>query len=164
MAWHNADGLYIQYGTEKTTPNAAGEYFTLGSLKEVEAYIDLTTLTTSDSIISDTTFIPKGVRIEEVQVVTLDGATTSDSAALNVGLIQTNRSSVIDDDGLVEALAASAMSDDGETTSLRAPVSGTSVGDLIGTTTANVALLIASTSTGTFTAGEVLVRIRYMQP
>lgn len=163
MSWLN-DGLLKKFGVEKTVVNKAGEYVTTGAIREIEVNIDLTALTTTDAIMSDTTWIPANVRIQDVQVITKTVATTGTSAALNVGLIRNDRTTMVDADGFVEALAVTAMDAAGETTTLSAPVSGTSVGNLIGTTIANTGYITAATSTGTFTAGEAIVKIRYYRP
>jgi hypothetical protein len=159
MAWHNADGLYIQYGTEQSDAKRAGEYKTVDNVHVTEFDLDLTVLTTSNTIIDDTVQLDAGVTVLEVQVICTEVATTASSAVLNVGLIRTDRSTAYDADGLVEAAAVTTIDARGETTIYRAPVSGTAVGDLVGTVLANTGLLVASTSTGTFTDGTVKVRI-----
>jgi hypothetical protein len=164
MAYTNSDGLYLKYGTEKGVSTTAGEYRTVGALREVEFKLTLTSLTTTPAIVSDVTELPAGARIQEVEVITTTVATTGSSAALNVGTIQLNRTTTVDADGLVEALAVTALDAAGETTILRAPVSGTSVGDQIGTSLANTCFITASTSTGTFTAGAATVKVRYFIP
>lgn len=161
MAWLNEDGLYLKYGTEKTTANKAGEYVTTGPLRMIEVLIDLTALTETETVQSDVTFFPK-MRIERVDVVTRTAATSGGTPALDVGLYRMDRTTAIDADGLVEALAMTAMDAAGETTSLSAPTTGTSVGNLIGTTTSLPAYITASrTTSDAFTAGAVAVRIFY---
>lgn len=161
--WYNADGLYLEFGTDKTTAKRAGEFKTVDGTHTVEFDLDLVGLTTSNTIIDDTVQIPAGVRVLEVQVIATTVATTGTSAALNVGLIRTDRTTAYDADGLVEAAAVTTIDALGETTIYRAPVSGTGVGDLVGTVLANTGLLVASTSTGTFTAGAVKVRVLYVK-
>ncbi len=162
--WMNDDGLYLRYGADKTIVNPTGEYVTTGPQRMVEVRnLDLTALTTTAVIVGNSTLLPK-MRIEKVEVIARSAAATGTSAALNIGIIRTTRltgTSGYDIDGLVEALAVTAMDAAGETTVLTAPVSGTSVGDVIGTTLANPYYIIASTSTGTFTQGTVDVRIYY---
>jgi len=162
MGWLNSDGLYLEFGTAKATANTAGEYITTGALREIEVKIDLTTLGTSPAIQSDTVFIPAGVRIEEVEIVTQTAATSGGSAVLNVGLIQTDRSTAIDVDGLIAAIAITSHDAAGEKTVLR--VGSTGAGALIGTTTANVGMLVADYDTAAYTAGVIYVRIRYYRP
>ncbi len=157
---HNT-GLYQKYGTDKATPTTAGEYVTTGPQRMIECRIDLTDLTETETIQSDVVFFPK-MRIEKVEVVTRTAATSGGTPALDVGLIRQDRSTEIDYNGLVEALAMTSMDAAGETVSLTAPVSGTSVGDLIGTTLANSGYISASrTTSDAFTAGVVDVRIYF---
>lgn len=162
MAWSNADGLYLQWGTEKTVPNVAGEYKTYGRLREVEVKIDLTAVGVNSTILSDTTFFPKGARIEEVEIFTQTAATSGGAAALNLGLIRTDRTTAYDADGFVAALALTAIDAAGEKTVLR--VGSTGAGAFIGTTLANVGLLVADYDTAAYTAGVLIVRIRYYVP
>lgn len=159
MAWMNEDGLYIKYGVEKTEGNTAGEYVTTGPQRMIEITIDLTEVTETDTIMSDVLFFPEG-RIEKVEVYAKEAATSGGTPALDVGLIRMDRSTAIDLDGLVEALALTAIDAAGETTTLSAPVSGTSVGNLIGTVVANPGYITASrTTSDAYTAGVVDVRI-----
>lgn len=161
--WKNADGLYLEFGTDKVVPKRAGEFKTVDGTHTVELDLDLTVLTTDDLILDDTCQLPAGARVIEVQVITTEAATTGTSATLNIGTIRTDRTTVVDDDGLVEALAATALSELGEYTVLRSPVGGTSVGDQIGTALANTVLLIGSTGTGTFTDGTAKIRVLYVK-
>lgn len=161
MAYTNADGLYLQWGTEKTVPNVAGEYKTYGRLRDIEIKLDLTTVGTNSTIISDTTFFPKGARIEEVEIFTQTAATGA-TAVLNLGLIRADRTTAYDADGFIAALALTAIDTAGEKTVLR--VGSTGAGAFIGTTLANVGLLVADWDTAAFTAGVLIIRIRYYVP
>src|SRR5690349_2070975 len=101
----NINNLYRKYGTAAATPGVAGEYRKVGDLREIEVEIDLTTLTSTPTILDDNVIVPK-MRIQEVQVITKTAATSSGSGTLDVGLIRRDdRSTAIDADGLVEALA-----------------------------------------------------------
>lgn len=158
----DSDGLLRKYGTSKGVATNAGEFRHNGALRQMEVKIDLTTLTDTAAIISDVTFFPRGARIEEVEVVTLTAATSGGSAVLNVGLIGTDRSTVIDADAFVSAMAKTAVDAAGEKTVLR--VGSTGAGSSIGTTTSAVGYITADYDTAAFTAGVVLVRIYYMVP
>lgn len=158
-------GLYTKYGTEQTVPMAGGEYVTTGALREVEFKIALTSLGTSSAIITGTTysadniFIPSGVRIEEVEIVVDTAATSGGAAALNIGLVQTDRTTAINATGLVAALALTSIDAAGEKTVLRPGSTG--AGALIGTTTSNVGYIVADYDTAAYTAGVITVRVRY---
>ena len=158
MAWHNSDGLLVKFGTEKAVATKAGEYRTTGALREIEVKIDLTTLTSSAAIISDQVFFPK-MRIEEVEIVTHTAATSGGAATLDIGLIQTNRTTEIDFEAFANAVAITTLDAAGEKSVLRIGSSG--VGQLVGTTTANVGLLTANWNTAAFDTGVIFVRIRY---
>lgn len=161
MAWMNEDGLYIKYGTEKATPNVAGEYVTVGALREVEVEIDLTDLTESETVQSDVTFIPSGARIQEIEVIAETAAVTG--TAIDLGLIRTDRSTELDYNGLLAAFVTASMNADGETTVLR--VGSSTVGALVGTTLANTGYITCSRTDSTaFTAGLLKVKIRYYIP
>lgn len=158
-SWMNNDGLYIQYGTTKSTPNVAGEYVTTGALREVEMKIDLTALGTSPVIISDTTIFPKSCRIEEVEVVTHTAATSTGAAVLNIGFQALDRSTEVDYDGLVAALALTSIDLAGEKTVIR--VGSTSAGALLGTALSNPAYLTADYDTDNYDTGVIYVRVRF---
>lgn len=161
MGTLNADSLYLKYGTERATANKVGEYRTNASLREVEATIDLTTLTASPVIISDVTFFPLA-RFEEVVIVATTAATSSGSATLDIGFQRTDRSTELDYNGLVAALAKTAYDAAGEKNTIN--VGSTGAGALLGTTTTNVGYLTANYNTAAFTAGIIKVRIRFMIP
>lgn len=165
MSYFDKDGLLRKYGTEKAVPNKGGEFKTYGELRTIEVKVDLTTLTTgtgSASILTDQVFVPSGVRVEEVEVVALTSASTTSTATLNVGLIKTDRTTLLSATALVSGLAVTAIDSTGEKTVLR--VGSTSAGSSIGTTTTAVHHIMANTSTGTFNAGAAIVRVKYINP
>lgn len=164
MAWNNPDGLYMKTGYEKATATQGkgGEYSNDGLMREIELKINLASLTQTETILSDVITLPKSVRIAEISVVTTTAAATG--AAIDLGLIRTSdRSTEVDYDGLLAAFPIASMNANGETTTL---VQGTTyAGALVGTTTAYPAHISASATTATaFTAGELIVRIRYYRP
>lgn len=159
MSWLNKDGLYLKYGTEKATTNKGGEFHNDGPLHCLEVKIDLTTLTSSATIVSDAIFFPKNARIEEIHVIADTAATSGGSATLDIGLQQTDRSTEIDYNGFVAALAKTAIDASGEKNKIT--VGSTGAGALIGTTNSTVGYLTANYNTASFTAGVVFVRIFY---
>jgi len=163
MAYTNNDGLYIKSGVEEARVSTGGEYRNDGPYHSVEVLIgDLTTLGTDPAIISDTTIIPKGARIDEVQIINETAATSDGSAALNVGLARLDRTTAYDVDALVKAAALSTFNSAGETVVIRA--GSTAVGDLVGTTTAYPSLITADYDTAAFTAGKLVIRVIYRIP
>ena len=159
MAYLNADGLYLKYGTDRGVSTTAGEFKTFGELRTIDVKIDLTTLGTGSTILADTTYFPKTVRIEQVEIVCHTAVTSGGSAVLNVGLIRTDRTTTYDADGFVAALALTAFDAAGEKVILTAGSTG--AGAFIGTTLANPGLLVADYDTASFTAGVIIVRIKY---
>lgn len=160
-SWTN-DGLTKFYGTSRTTPTTAGEYRHDGPLHMIEVKIDLTALATGAAVLANTTELPAGMRIEEIEIVADTAATSSGSAVLNIGLIRQDRTTELDYDGFVAALAKTAYDAAGEKTVIR--VGSTGAGALLGTTLAYAGLLTADYDTAAFTAGTIYVRIRYYKP
>lgn len=161
MAYLNADGLYKKIGTEKAVVQKGGEYRNPGQFREVEIKLDLTTLNQNEVIQSDTIFIPSGVRIAEVKVVTHTAATNG--VAIDLGLIRMDRTTEIDYDGLLAAFVLASMDSAGETTILTK--GSATAGALIGTTTSNIGYISCSATTAAaFNAGVIYVTIKYYTP
>lgn len=164
QAWNDTTtGLYTKFGVDQTTPMAGGEYHNYGQMREVELKITLSDLTETESIVSgaDNVFIPAGVRIAEIKIVTHTAAATG--TAIDLGLIKTDRSTEIDYDGLLAAFPTASMNAAGETNII---VDNTTYdGALVGTTTAYVGQVSCSRTTATaFTAGVIYVTIKYYKP
>ncbi len=162
MAYTNSDGLYIKSGVEESNVERAGEYRNDGPYHSVEALVNLTELATGSVVLSDTTIIPKGARIDEVQVINETAATSGGSAVLNVGLVRLDRTTAYDADGLIAAGALATYDTAGETVVYR--VGSTGAGALIGTTTAYPSLLVADYDTAAYTAGKLVIRVIYRIP
>jgi len=163
--WLNTDGLYLKFGPEKATPNKGGEYRTVGALREIKFKIDLTTLTELETPLSDTVFFPK-MRIHSVDVLTHTAAVTG--VAIDLGLVQTNRTTEIDFNGLLAAFPTAQMGTAGEHTIIQQdttiPTTMVGLGALIGTTTTLPGYVTCSRTTATaFTAGVIVVTILYYQ-
>lgn len=160
--WFDPDGLFRKFGTTKAVPNIAGEYKTYGPLREIEVKFDLTTASTTSTILSDQTFFPKGVFVEEViaeaQTALVGGTSFS------VGLYQSNdRATAISEVAFISAEVTATLAAAGNKVTY---VAGTAkAGDKVGTvpivSTAAFTGMISGKVVGTFTGGVVLVRIRY---
>lgn len=167
-SWMNADNLFLKFGTTKTAAHTGGEYRNNGLLREVEIKITLANLTQTETIQDDTVFIPSGARIQEVELITQTAGVTG--TAIDVGLIRSSdRTTAIDYDGLLAAAPIAIFNLAGERTVFTAattvPASATGTGALIGTTLTNVGHISASMTDATaFTAGVVLVKIKYFMP
>lgn len=157
--WLNDDGLYRKFGTSAAEHNNGGEYRLDGPEHCIEIDIDLTALTQTETVQSDTIFFPKNARITKVEVVTKVAAATG--VAVDLGLIQTDRSTEIDFNGILAAFPTASMNVIGETTVL---YNGTTyAGALVGPTNSTSGYISASATTATaFTTGEILVRIYWI--
>jgi len=134
-SWSNSDGLYIQYGTTKSTSETAGDYLQLGANRVVEVTINLASLTTSAAtILSNTLFFPAGQNLyfEKVELIPEIAMTTTGSPTLSIGLIQSDRTTVPTGGATAfsATVAASTLSTAGLLSTLYVGVSG--VGGFIG--------------------------------
>ena len=160
--WTNNDGLRIKIGRTEANVTQGGEYNVTGPDHVVEVRFNLTSLGTATALLEPGIIIPKGARIDEVVVISETAATSGGAAALNIGLVRLDNTTAIDEDGLVAALALSAINVAGEENELTAGVTG--AGALVGTTLANAGKLVADYDTAAYTAGTVLVRVRFYVP
>ena len=154
-------GLYRKYGPDKATSKIAGEPVMTGDIHEIVARIDLTTLTATETILDDVVQIPNGARISEVNVLTHTAAATG--TAIDLGVIKTDRTTEGDYNGFLAALPTADMNAAGEVQSV--VIGHTYVGALVGTTIGYTGYLSASRTDATaFTAGVIIVRVRYYMP
>ena len=167
--WLNQDGLYLEFGTTKAVNETAGEYRTPGEFRVIEIDLDLTTLTTTDAVISNTQFFPpsptgttQNLYVEQVEVLTEVGMTASGATSFNVGLISSvDRTTVISSTAFVNAMTNASVTTSGQKLTL---VNGSSfAGGYIGVPPNNAVLgyISAKSTAGTYTAGKVKVRIKY---
>ena len=137
--WLNKDGLFIQFGTDKTATEQAGEFLSYGQNRIVEVRIDLTTLTSTAAIQSNTTFFPSPptgqLYIEKVELTVETGSVGGTS--FSMGLIQHDRSTIPSNysTAFVNALVQASTATAG--TGLTLTAGSTSAGGLIGTSPAN---------------------------
>lgn len=167
MGTIDVGGLYQKFGLEQTVSAAGGEYKTFGDLREIEFDLDLTTLTTTPTIIlgTDNIFFPAGARIEEVQIVNKVAATSGGSATLDLGLTRTtDRTTEIDWDGILAVAPLADYNALGERITYTIPSAICGALMTAGTTGANVGHLSANYKTAAYTAGVVTIRIKYRKP
>lgn len=159
MGWYNNDGLYVKFGTEEATVANVGNYNVSGPENMIELKItDMTALGTSAAIQDAGLVVPKNAFIQKVEVI-VDTACTGTNAALNVGLIRTDRSTELDYDGLIAAGAVATLAAAGNI--VEYTQGSTGHGALIGTTLANNGYLTADYDTAAFTAGAITIRVWY---
>jgi hypothetical protein len=174
--WSNADGLFLQFGTAKATPEVGGDYKSYGEWRDIEVLIDLTTLTSSAAIVSNTTFFPgkpssstaanygQGtLLVDSVEVQTLVGATGGTSFSVGLANYNANTSPAtvnsISDTAFVNAMVTASVAAPGDRTDLT--TGSTYAGGYVGTPTITAVGNISAKASGTYSAGQVLVRIRY---
>lgn len=154
------NNLHRKYGNTASVSHIGGEYRTTNGLHVMEFALDLTTVGTSATIIDDVSIFPKNMRIQEVEVVCHTAAdSTSDTATLNLGFIALDRSTEVDFDGLLATYDQSRMDAAGEKNTVI--LAGTDAGAKIGASLTSPAYVCADWDTEAFTAGVVIIRIRY---
>lgn len=162
MGWMDNTGLYQEWGVEQATNSKGGEYRNNGNLREIELKINLATLTESETILDNNITMPSGVRIAGIKVQTVTAAATG--AAIDLGLIRTDRTTEVDYDGLLAAFPTATMNAANETSNFTVPNTA-EAGALVGTTTSNPAHFTCSRTTATaFTAGQIIVTVYYFRP
>lgn len=169
--WLNDDGLYIKYGIDEGKSDTKAGVFagTVGNEHVAEFEIDLTKLTATETILNDAIRIPHGCTIARVEVVTVVAAATG--TAIDVGFIESDRSTELDYDGILAAFATATMNAVGEITLLQEvatlPASITTGGALIGQdvdASDNKAVYVSASRTDAtaFTAGKIRLRIFFI--
>lgn len=163
QTWLNNDGLYIKFGNKRGDAGIAGSFAAPanGAQTVVEFDITLSSLTSSAAVIDDNVVLPQNARIEKVELLPIEAAdSASDTAALNIGLIRTDRSTSYDDDGLVDAAAQTEIDTVVEVATYTVGDAG-SAGALVGTVLAHNGLVTADYDTEAFTQGKVKVKIYF---
>jgi hypothetical protein len=163
--WLNPDGLFVQFGTNKAIPEVAGDYLSYGDTRQIEATIVLSTLTTTPTIISNTTFFPLNGQVF-IESVTIDTeVAAAGGTSLSVGLIGTDRATITPSPYGNTTLVNAALTATMTAGSLQTLTGGsTGAGTIVGTQPAAATqgtAYITATAAGTFTGGTVKVRIRY---
>lgn len=160
--WSNDDGLLVKFGTTEGEAGKGGQYSTLGPLRVAEVEINGTDITASEAVVDRHTIIPNGSKIEKVEVVAETAFTSGGAATLDVGLIDQDETTAIDDDGLVAALALTSIDADGDVVEL---IQGsTGHGALVGTTLSNAGYITIKRNVADYTAGRAVIRVHYYTP
>ena len=170
MSYVNSDGLLIKTDGEEGITQKGGLYpATNNPVPNVaELVVDFGDIPVSAAIPGRSSrgaygvVIPKGVRIERVEVVAETAATSGGAATLDVGLVRLNGTVELDYNGLVAALPLANINVAGEVNLLTPGV--TSAGALVGTTLTEAGILTVNYGTAAFTAGKIKVRISFHRP
>jgi len=136
--WNNDDGLYVKYGTDEgVSTHPAGEYKTYGMERCTSIVVDLSELTTTNTILNDSVWIPANAFITRVEYIMLE--TGAAGTSIDIGLIAKDRSTAVDIDGLLNTVELLSYTTLGETRSLTVNEESTAldgsgaVGALVGT-------------------------------
>jgi hypothetical protein len=165
--WMNDDGLYIKYGrSEGTSTHPAGIYAgSLANEQVLEVTVDVTVLTQTETILNDAVWIPANAHVTKVEVVCLEAWATG--TAIDLGLIDQDRSTEINYDGFLAAFEDGDQAAPGETRVFfedhTVPASTTGTGALVGQEVTNTGYVSASITDATaFTTGKSKVRIYFV--
>lgn len=158
MSWLNNDGLELKFGTEKAATNPQGEYRYNGPVRVAEINFDFTQLPTvaeNSVIVGDNLILPVGAVVERVEIANhTDFASAANAMTLNVGWIDTDRTSNVDVDAFVVAATQTEIN-----------TGGTNVAGWVGAgvnvplTTAK--LITWQVGTAAATAGTGMIRLYY---
>lgn len=163
--WHNADGLFLKFGTSETVRTKAGAYCMYGPECMIEVEVNLADLTATETIIADTVMVPDDALISKVVVITEVAAATG--TAIDVGFIRADRTTELDYNGLLAAFPTDHMDLVGETYTFTQghtiPASATGTGALIGEVMTLAGYISASRTDSTaFTAGRIRIQVYYL--
>jgi hypothetical protein len=173
MSWFNQDGLFLKMGREEGAVGVGG------MVKSYEGKF----MITADVVFSDAlsatynivdgsnvetgaygVLVPKGFRVEEVEIVTQTAFTSSGTiglASFSLGLKTKDRVTALDHAGFTTAAFLGTNIDQlGEKVVVR--VGSTGAGALVGTTLAQDGVLVVANTlhaTHPFTAGRAIIRI-----
>ncbi len=163
--WLDGDGLYRQYGTTKAVPEVSGEFLSYGANRVIECLIDLTTLTSTAAIQSNTEFFPSlptgQLFIEKVEAIAETGAASGTS--FSVGLIQSDRATIPSNysTAFINAEVTATLATAGMAQTYKQDT--THAGGLIGSAPASATgpYYITALAAGTYTTGKIRVRIYF---
>jgi hypothetical protein len=160
--WTNGDGLFLQYGTSKATATTMGDYLSYGETREIEFTLTPSSLTTSPVIQGNTTMLPTGVFIEEIETA-VENVAPAGGTSISIGTMRADRTTGISNVNILNAQVLASHDAVGETNTYNVASAGGG-GALLGTVTnftdgfAYITALCAGTYTG---AGTIKVRIKY---
>lgn len=179
MTWLNSDGLFVKFGKEEGVSAKGGGVSTCDDRAQVISFtVTWDQLTASTQILGATSVdqsgsigvvLPKGMYIEEIEIIAEQAFTSSGSIGAStfvLGLIRSDRSTELDYDGLTTAsFVGSLINANGEKNVVRSGSTG--AGALIGTTLANNGYITVANSAHAahpYTAGKLVVRVRGYTP
>lgn len=156
----NIDGLYLEYGTDKTAVAQVGVPCTYGSRSEVVLTLEASRMTLAGGLVGGrpNTTIPPGSFIESVTLVVTEGFDSGGSATLDLGLCNEDGSYTnLDEDGFDVAIAETAIDTAGKKVNCDGAYVGTVTGTVVGYPSYDLDTLA-------FTTGKGYVSIIYIKP
>lgn len=158
MSWINDDGLYIRFGVEKTVETLGGESTTDGNDRTLTmsfAAEDLGALTVNKIMLEGVT-VPDGAVLRSA-TLNVTEAFVGATGTLDIGLVDSDRTTEFDFDGIDAAIAVTALTE------------GAVIecdGVLIGTVLDNTLPMYVTmrNNTADFTAGEAQLVVKYYIP
>lgn len=109
-SWNNNDGLYLQYGTAKATPELGGDYMQYGANRVAEVLINLSEVVTvtTPTIVSNTLFFPEGqgIIVEKVEAFAEQPMSVTGGISVSVGVIQNDRTTAATTGGATAFIAS----------------------------------------------------------
>lgn len=159
--WVNADGLPINFGTNKAKVGHGGEFRWNGPMEEYEFDVIWDELEAFGTVtyLARTVKIPDGVLLTDATIEVTEAFTSGGAATLTLGLHNAD-GTAYDADGIDATVALTALDTVGETTVCD--------GALINTILANPAkrysYVTATVGTANYTAGKAKVRFRVFKP
>lgn len=157
MVWLNPDGLLVYFSGERRQFQG-GEIPAAGPNRTIDWEVNATAVTTTATALGRPWLIvPRNSVIESIEVISETALTSGGTPTLDVGLIRFDNTTEYDYDGLVAALPLANLNVDGEKNVLTAGV--TYAGALVGKETDRKSYLTVRLSTGSYTAGRLLIRV-----
>lgn len=170
--WVNPDGLAVKFGAEEGAVGKVASFEdTLGTRQVAVIHFDYTDIpalanvvstSVANGILDYTTVIPKGSRIDSVDIIN-ETAAVGVNATLDIGFVKDDYTTEYDYNGLVAVFPTTSQNADGTRTGIKVGTA-TYAGALLGTTLAFDGVVTVDYNTAAFTAGKWIVEIYYYLP
>lgn len=160
-SWLDTDGLYRQYGVTKAVPTTAGDYLSYGETREIEMTLNLATYVPAGVfILANTTMLPSGVFIEQVEFDTEVAA--AGGTSISIGAMRADRTTPVSAVSFANIVVTATLGVAGTKLIYTVPGAGAG-GTSLGTTTSypDGFAYPYITTVGTFTNGVIKFRIKY---
>jgi len=156
----NIDGLYLEYGTDKTAVADVGVPCTYGAESEVICTLEASRMTLTGGLIGGrpNTTIPAGSYIKDVRLVVTEAFDSGTTATLDLGLcLETGAYTGLDEDGFDVAIAETAIDTAGKVVVCDGAYVGTTTGTVAGYPSYDL-------DTAVYTTGKGYLIITFVPP